>query len=115
MHSKEKLKLRLMIAIYMYYPRDTEVAFRRVLLHFPPPPKKNNVLTVLTATQNIGHLSLFVEVLTNFVVTALIGLSKRHPGGKTYNKNKYTIKCLFLLHTYSTQLGKRHKTSRDTV
>ena len=38
---------------------------------------------VLTATQKIGHLSLFVDVLTNFVVTALLGLSKRQPGGKT--------------------------------
>ena len=63
----------------MYYPRDTEVAFGRVLLYF----RKKKKQTVLTATQNMGHLSLFVEVLTNFVVTALIGLSKRHPGGKT--------------------------------
>ena len=66
----------------MYYPRDTEVALGRVLLYFCK-KKKDNVKTVLTATQNMGHLSLFVEVLTNFVVTALIGLSKRHPGGKT--------------------------------
>ena len=36
---------------------------------------------LLTATQNMGHLSLLVDVLTNFVVTALMGLSKRHPGG----------------------------------
>ena len=66
----------------MYYPRDTEVALGRVWLYFCK-KKRDNVKTVLTATQNMGHLSLFVEVLTNFVVTALIGLSKRHPGGKT--------------------------------
>ena len=42
--------------------------------------KQVNII-LLTATQNIGHLSLLVDVLTNFVVTALMGLSKRHPGG----------------------------------
>ena len=33
---------------------------------------------------NVFHAligSLLVDVLTNFVVTALMGLSKRHPGG----------------------------------
>ena len=38
---------------------------------------------LLTTTQNIGHLSLFVDVLTNFVVIALIGLSPKLDGGST--------------------------------
>ena len=57
-------------------------------MHFSSLKQVKNIYILLTATQNIGHLSLLVEVLTNFVVTALIGLSNRHPGGKTYSGNK---------------------------
>lgn len=56
---------------------------------------------VLTATQNIGHLSLFVDVLTNFVVTALIGLSKRHPGGKTCKETCILYHFLLITATQS--------------
>lgn len=32
------------------------------------------LISKLTATQNIGHLTLLVDCLTNFVVTQLMGL-----------------------------------------
>ena len=37
-------------------------------------------IVLLTTAQKIGHLTLLVEVLINFVVTALIGFSLREQG-----------------------------------
>lgn len=40
---------------------------------------------VHTATQFIGHLTLFVEVCTNFVQTLVSGFASHAEDGSTYN------------------------------
>jgi hypothetical protein len=41
---------------------------------------------ILTLTTNTGHFTLFVDVRTNFVVTAFIGLLNIPIGGTSYKK-----------------------------
>lgn len=50
-------------------------------------PKISN--RILTLTTNTGHFTLLVDVLTNFVVTAFIGLFNIPIGGTSYKKNTY--------------------------
>ncbi len=45
----------------------------------------------LTRTTNTGHLTLLVEVLTNFVVTAFIGLLSIPTGGTSCKKSMRNI------------------------